>query len=106
MSTTRATRWSRRPRRLLPRSAETARSPRRRRALPRRDRHFPFDDEQERGLLHLMLAELLARVDADEHDTAFAVLRVQHDGGACPFGSRDLVQVPALHAASRARRRA
>ena len=61
------------------------------------DAGFTFDDEDERGLLHLMLSELLTRGERDEDDTALAVARVEHCGGACAVGRRDRVQVPVLH---------
>src|SRR3954447_1174584 len=56
------------------------------------------DDRHECALLHLMVAERLARLEDDE-DRARTGVRTQHDGGAAAAGSGDLAEVPALHGA-------
>src|SRR5439155_6040916 len=65
---------------------------------PDLDAHAPADDEYERSFLHLVLAELLACVEADEHGATHSVLGVEHDGRAGAVRGVDLVQLPVLHA--------
>ena len=50
-----------------------------------------------RRLLHLVLAELLAGVELDQHDAALSVLRVEHGRRARALGRLDLVELPVLH---------
>jgi hypothetical protein len=55
------------------------------------------DDDDPRMLFHLMVAELLTGVEADE-DGARLVFTQEDDGGAAPSGGVDRGQRPALHA--------
>ena len=66
----------------------------------RLDADFPRDDEQQRRLLHLMLAQLLPGLERDQDDATLAVLGMQDHGRARPVGRRDLVELPVLHAHS------
>ncbi len=61
------------------------------------------NDDDPRVLLHLMVTELLTRVETDEN-RARLVLAEQNDGGAAPAGGVDLGQRPALHDAGESRR--
>jgi hypothetical protein len=56
------------------------------------------DDEQEGGLLHLVLAQLLPRLERDQDDATLAVLGMQDDGRSRTVGRLDLIQLPVLHA--------
>src|SRR5262249_24829380 len=60
------------------------------------DAHRAVDDRDPRVLLHLVLAELLARGEDDEH-RARAVVLGHDDRVAHALRSGDLEQVPALH---------
>src|SRR5207247_2185734 len=64
---------------------------------PDLDAHAPADDEDQRSFLHLVLAELLACVEADEHGATHSLLGVEHDGRAGAVRGVDLVQLPVLH---------
>jgi hydroxyacylglutathione hydrolase len=61
------------------------------------DPRLARDDEEQCRLLHLVVAELLLRLERDEDDAALAVLRVEDDGRACAVGRIDLVELPVLH---------
>src|SRR6266540_6457438 len=54
------------------------------------------EDEDECVLLHLMLAELLARIEPDQ-DSACGFIGVQHDRRTSAARRLDLVEVPAAH---------
>ncbi len=56
----------------------------------------PVDDEEPRVLLHLVVAELLPRLEADQH-RAGLVLAHQDDRRAAPGGRVDPGQMPAFH---------
>src|SRR3954447_2758428 len=62
------------------------------------DTHRAVDHRHERALLHLMVAERLARLEDDE-DRARTGVRTQDDGRAVAAGSVDLAEVPPLHGA-------
>ncbi len=55
-----------------------------------------LDDEDERVLPDLVVAELLARVEPDQ-DGSSLVVGVENDGRPAAFGRLDLVQAPAAH---------
>ncbi len=63
---------------------------------PRADLGDPVDDDDPGVLLHLVVAELLARVKVDE-DGARLGLAEEDDGIGCSSGGRDLAQLPRLH---------
>jgi len=42
------------------------------------DPYLAADDEEQRGLGHLVLAQFLSGRELDQHDTALSVLRVKH----------------------------
>ena len=67
---------------------------------PASTRTSPATTSEERGLLHLVVAQLLAGLERDQHDAALAVLRVEHDRRARAVGRVDLVELPVLHAGS------
>ena len=58
----------------------------------------PLDDEQPRVLLDLVVAELLARIEADE-DRSCLVFALEDDRRAPSVGSGDFGEPPALHRA-------
>src|SRR5207247_3860699 len=60
------------------------------------DANRAVDDGDERPLLHLVVAELLARIESDQHGTS-RIVRAQPDGRPTAAGRFDLAQVPALH---------
>lgn len=62
------------------------------------DLRRPFDDDDPRVLLDLVLAELLARVEGDQ-DGSRLILGEEHGGRAAAAGSIDRKQVPVLHRA-------
>src|SRR6266487_6866337 len=62
-----------------------------------------LDDDEKSVLLHLVVAELLARLEADQNRSAL-VPGVQDDGRATPVGRLDLGQPPAPHAGDPNRR--
>jgi hydroxyacylglutathione hydrolase len=67
------------------------------RIASRLDPSLARDDEEERSFLDLVIAERLVRVERDEDDAAFAVLRVEDDRRARTVGRVDLVELPVLH---------
>jgi hypothetical protein len=54
------------------------------------------DDQHPGVLLHLMIAESLARIEADEHRTRL-VLAHEHNRGAAPVRRRDFGKIPGFH---------
>jgi hypothetical protein len=62
------------------------------------DPRAPVDDDDERVLLHLVIAELLSGEEPDQHGAAL-LGRVEDDRRATPVGGLDLGQLPAPHAA-------
>jgi hypothetical protein len=62
----------------------------------RGDAHLAFDDGHPRTFLHLVIAERLARVEADHH-RACRVRGVQDERISCPSGRVELRQPPRLH---------
>ena len=66
------------------------------RLAARADRDLALEHGDPRVLLHLVLAERLAGAEHDQ-DGASAIVRVEHDRVARPFGSIESEQVPALH---------
>jgi len=67
------------------------------------DPRLARDDEQECRLRHLVIAKLLSRLERDEDDATLAVLRMEHDRRARTVRRLDLVELPVLHEATRAR---
>ena len=65
-------------------------------AGPERDR--ALDDHDPRVLLHLVVTERLAGIEADEH-RAGLVVAFQDDGRAAPARGVDLRELPGLHRA-------
>ena len=72
------------------------------RLLIRLDAHRTVQHQDELVLAHLMLAELLARLEADEDGAPFAV-RMQDGWGDASARRVDLAQVPPAHGAMLAR---
>jgi len=62
------------------------------------DARGSLDDEEPGVLLHLVVAELLPWIEADQ-DRPGLVLALQDHGRASPVGSRDFGKPPALHRA-------
>jgi hypothetical protein len=60
------------------------------------ERDRAVDDDDPRMLLHLVVAELLAGLEADEHGAGL-VVAPQDDRGAAASGRIDVGQTPALH---------
>ena len=63
------------------------------------DARLAGDDEDKRRLLHLVVTEILARLERDQHDATLAFLRMEHDWRARAVGRIDLVELPMLHPA-------
>jgi hypothetical protein len=61
-----------------------------------RDARRAFDDEHPGVLLDLVVAELLARIEADE-DGAGLVLALQHDGRTASVGRVEFGEIPGFH---------
>jgi hypothetical protein len=58
--------------------------------------HGPLEDDHEGAFLHLVVAQLLSRFEADQ-DRSTLLSRAENDGRSAPAGGVDLVQRPALH---------
>jgi len=61
------------------------------------DPRLTRDDEEQGGLLHLVIAELLIGLERDQNDAALAVLRVENHRRARAIRRIDLVELPVLH---------
>jgi hypothetical protein len=61
------------------------------------DAHGSVEHDKERGLLHAVVAELLAGTERDQDCPLCAFLRMQDDWRPRAMGQLDLVQVPMAH---------
>ena len=67
------------------------------RVAARVDPRLAGEHEKQRGLGHLVVVQRLARLERDQDNTAFTVLRVENDRRARTVGRIDLVELPVLH---------
>jgi hypothetical protein len=65
--------------------------------VARLDTHFSVYDEQERGLLHAVVAERLAGAQSDEDGALGAVPRMEDDGRPGAVRGLDLLELPVAH---------
>ena len=66
------------------------------RLVRRVNTHFTIDDHDERGLLHLVVTEFLAGIEADQNRTRF-VVRMENNRRPASARCLNLQEIPAPH---------